>query len=82
MKGVSSQKIKRAKTTLSFSKLIAHEMQLTIKEAFGVSMVQQYEKYLGRPSFIGQKKDSFANIKQWIWKKIARMRSKALDSNG
>ena len=46
-------------------------MQLLIKDAIGVHVVQHYEKYLGLPSFIGRKKkDNFANIKQWIWKTL------------
>lgn len=37
---------------------------MQIKDALGVFVVQQYEKYLSLPSFIGRKKnDSFANIK-------------------
>ena len=44
MKGASGKKINRAKTALFFNKLTAHEMQLTIKEALGVPVVQQYEK--------------------------------------
>ena len=58
------QKINRAKTTLFFSKSTNLDMQLSIKEALGVPVVQHYEKYLGLPSFIDKKKkDSFANIK-------------------
>lgn len=53
MKGALGQKINRAKIALFFSKSMTHEMQLTIKEALKVPVVQQYEKYLGRPSFIG-----------------------------
>lgn len=82
MKGASGKKINRAKTALFFNKLTAHEMQLTIKEALGVPVVQQYKKQLGRPSFIGQKKDSFANIKHWVWKKLQRCEAKLLTQAG
>ena len=64
---VSSQMINKTKTTLFFSKSTNHDMQLLIKDALGVLVVQHYEMYLGLPSFIGrEKKDSFANIKQQI----------------
>ncbi|XP_050256732.1 uncharacterized mitochondrial protein AtMg00310-like [Quercus robur] len=54
-------------------------MQTPIKEALGVPMVQQYEKYLGLPSFIGRKKkDSFDNIKQRVWKKLQGWEGKLL----
>lgn len=32
-------------------------VQDAIKDAIGVPIVQQYEKYLGLPSFIGRKKE-------------------------
>ncbi|XP_075659023.1 uncharacterized protein LOC142628871 [Castanea sativa] len=60
----SGQKINRAKTTLFFSKSTNPDMQLSIKEALGVLVVQHYEKYLGIPPFIDRKKkDSLTNIK-------------------
>ena len=58
-------------------------MQLSIKETFGVLVVYQYEKYLGFLSFIGRKKkDSFANIKQWIWKTLQGWEAKLLTQAG
>ena len=58
-------------------------MQNTIKTAFGVQVVQQYEKYLGLPSFIGRKKkDSFDNIKQRVWKKLQGLEGKLLSQAG
>ena len=75
----SSQMINRTKTTLFFSKSTYHDMQLLIKDAIRVLMVQHYEKYLRLPSFIGKKKkDSFANIKQWIWKNLQGWEAKLL----
>ena len=68
--GASGQQINRDKTTLFFSKSTPQAMQNTIKTALGVLVVQQYEKYLSLPSFIGRrKKESFDNIKQRVWKK-------------
>ena len=58
-------------------------MQNTIKTAFGVPVVQQYEKYLGLPSFIGRrKKESFDNIKQRVWKKLQGWEGKLLSQAG
>ena len=54
-------------------------MQDSIKVALGVQVVQQYEKYLGLPSFIGRgKKASFDNIKQRVWKKLQGWEGKLL----
>ena len=50
------QQVNRDKTTLFFSKSTTQDMQDSIKEANRVPVVQQYEKYLGLPSFIGWKK--------------------------
>lgn len=75
----SEQQINREKTTLFFSKSTPHGMQEAIKNALGVPVVQQYEKYLGLPSFIGQnKKASFDNIKQRVWKEIQEWEGKLL----
>ena len=58
-------------------------MQNTIKTALGVPVVQQYEKYLGLPSFIGRrKKESFDNIKQRVWKKLQGWEGKLLSQAG
>ena len=68
----SGQQINRTKTTLFFSKSTFEEMQTSIKNMLGVSVIQQYEKYLGLPSLVGQKKkESFTHIKQQVWKKLA-----------
>ena len=56
---------------------------LLIKNALGVEVVQQYEKYLGLPSFVGRnKKASFDNIKQRIWKKLQGWEGKLLSQAG
>ena len=52
----SGQQINQDKITLFFSKSTTPNMQESIKQALGVPMVQQYEKYLGLPSFIRRKK--------------------------
>ena len=79
----SGQQINRAKTTLFFSKSTSHEMQESIKDALEVPVVQQYEKYLGLPSFIGRKKkESFDNIKQRVWNKLQGWEGKLLFQAG
>lgn len=40
-------------TTLFFSKATPIKVQDSIKKKFGVSKINQYEKYLGVPSFVG-----------------------------
>ena len=58
-------------------------MQDSIKVALRVQVVQQYEKYLGLPSFIGRgKKASFDNIKQRVWKKLQGWEGKLLSQAG
>ena len=79
----SGQQINRDKTTLFFSKSTSPDMQESIKQALGVSVVQQYEKYLGLPSFIGRKKkEGFDNIKQRVWKKLQGWEGKLLSQVG
>ena len=75
------QQINREKTTIFFSKSTSQAMQNTIKAALGVPVVQQYEKCLGLPSFIGRKKkESFDNIKQRVWKKLQGWEGKFISS--
>ena len=79
----SGQQINRAKTTLFFSKSTSEEVQGVIKDMLGVNVVRQYEKYLGLPSLVGQrKKESFTHIKQQVWKKIQGWEAKLLSQAG
>ena len=58
-------------------------MQVHIKDALGVAVVQQYDKYLGLPFFVGRnKKASFDNIKQQVWKKLQGWEGKLLSQVG
>ena len=53
------------------------------KNALEVSVVQQYEKYLELPSFIGRKKkERFDNIKHRVWKKLQGWERKLLFQAG
>ena len=75
----SGQQINRDKTMQFFSKSTSQGVQDAIKDALGVLVVQQYEKYLGLPSFIGRKKkENFDNIKQQVWKKLQGWEGKLL----
>ena len=79
----SDQQINRARTTLFFSKSTSADMQNRIKDMVGVTVVQQYEKYLGLPSLVGRnKKESFTHIKQQIWMKLHGWESKLLSQAG
>ena len=79
----SRQQINCLKTTLFFSKSTSQAMQDSIKVALRVQVVQQYENYLGLPSFIGRgKKVSFDNIKQRVWKKLQGWEWKLLSQAG
>lgn len=54
-----------------------------IKEALGVPEIRNYEKYLGLPSLIGQrKKASFDYIKEKVWQKLQGWEEKLLSSAG
>ena len=79
----SDQQINRARTTLFFSKSTSADMQNRIKDMVGVTVVQQYEKFLGLPSLVGRnKKESFTHIKQQIWMKLQGWESKLLSQAG
>ena len=79
----SDQQINRARTTLFFSKSTSADMQNRIKDMVGVTVVQQYEKFLGLLSLVGRnKKESFTHIKQQIWMKLQGWESKLLSQAG
>ena len=79
----SGQQINRTKTTLFFSKSTTEEVQTSIKNMLGVSVIQKYEKYVGLPSLVGQKKkESFTHIKQQVWKILADWEAKLLSQVG
>ena len=81
--GASGQKINRSKTNLFFSKSTPQDMQDVIKQTLGVSVIHQYESYLGLPSFIGRsKKDSFAKIKQQVRKRLQGWEGNLLSQMG
>ena len=67
----SGQQINKNKTTIFFSKSTSEANRIQIKDALGIVEINQYEKYLGLPSFVGRKKkQSFEFIKEKVWKKL------------
>ena len=75
----SGQQINKNKTTIFFSKFTSEDMRNHIKQALGVPEINQYEKYLGLPSFVGKrKKTSFNFIKENVWRKLQGWKEKLL----
>lgn len=63
--------INKEKTTLFFSKNTDEQTQEAIKVSLNVPAVQNYEKYLGLPSFISrEKKACFTNVKERVWARM------------
>ena len=50
------QQTNKNKTTIVFSKSTTEASRNQIKDALGIVEINQYEKYLGLPSFVGRKK--------------------------
>ena len=79
----SGQKVNKSKTIIFFSKATNVEAKRAIKEAWGVSEITHYERYLGLPSFVGKgKKASFNYIKEKVWRKLQGWEGKLLSQAG
>ena len=79
----TGQQINRAKTSLFFSKSTPQHVQEAIKDSIGFQVVHQYEKYLGLLALVGRnKKESFDNIKQKVWKKLQGWEGQLLSQAG
>ena len=79
----SGQKVNKSKTIIFFSKATNVEAKRAIKEAWGVSEIMHYERYLGLPSFLGKgKKASFNYIKEKVWRKLQGWEGKLLSQAG
>ena len=67
---VLGQKLNKDKTSLFFSKSTSVEMQNQIMGDLGVTVLKQYEEYLGLPAMVGRnKRASFDHLKQRVWKR-------------
>lgn len=68
---VLGQKLNKDKTSLFFSKSSSVEMQNQIMGDLGVTILKQYEEYLGLPAMVGRnKRASFDHLKQRVWKRL------------
>ena len=68
---VLGQKLNKDKTSLFFSKSTFVEMQNQIMGDLGVTVLKQYEEYLGLPAMVGRnKRASFDHLKQRVWKRL------------
>ncbi|KAJ0045278.1 hypothetical protein Pint_05294 [Pistacia integerrima] len=58
-------------------------VQEGIKQMWGNSDVQQYEKYLGLPPIVGRSRaNAFRSIKQRVWQKLQAWKEKLLSQGG
>ena len=68
---VLGQKLNKDKSSLFFSKSTSVEMQNQIMGDLGVTVLKQYEEYLGLPAMVGRnKRASFDHLKQRVWKRL------------
>jgi hypothetical protein len=75
----SGQQVNRQKTTLFFSNSTPQHIKDSIQAMLGVPVIQQYERYLGLPSFVGRAKySSFAQIKERVWSKLKGWKEKLI----
>ncbi|GAU40243.1 hypothetical protein TSUD_219530 [Trifolium subterraneum] len=79
----SGQEINLSKSEVFFSRNISKEAQKDLPRLMGVRHVLGTGTYLGLPSLVGRsKKNTFAYIKDRIWKKINSWRSRPMAKAG
>jgi hypothetical protein len=85
----SGQEVNLAKSEVFFSRNLSKAGQEDLARIMGVRHVLGTSTYLGLPSMIGRrnmigrrKKDTFAYVKDIIWKKINSLRSRPLSKVG
>ncbi|KAK9998718.1 hypothetical protein SO802_018321 [Lithocarpus litseifolius] len=79
----SGEKVNTEKTTAFFSRNTSEEVKESLRVLLNVPIIQDYEKYLGLPSFVGrQKKACFTKIKECIWAKMQGWKEKLLSQAG
>ena len=77
------QKLNREKTTVFFSKATTEDRRVELVDFLGVSEVREYEKYLGLPAVVGQKKKESLNyIKERVWHKLQGWKERLLSQAG
>ena len=71
------------KTTICFSKNVEEDTKNAIQARLNIPEIKEFEKYLGMPSFVGRnKKASFSNIKERVWRVIQGWGEKMLSQAG
>jgi hypothetical protein len=79
----SGQEINMTKSEVFFSRNISMAAQEDLSRIMGVRHVPGTGNYLGLPSMIGRKKkETFAYVKDQIWKRINSWRGRALSKEG
>ncbi|KAF5454504.1 hypothetical protein F2P56_024162 [Juglans regia] len=79
----SGQVINRNKTGLVFSSNVQQSTKEDLLNFWGVEQSQEYEKYLGLPSFVGRSKTrAFSEIKHRVWRKLQGWKEKVLSAGG
>jgi hypothetical protein len=79
----SRQEINLSKSEVFFSRNISRAAQEDLSNLMGVRHVMGTGTYLGMPSMVGKsKKETFAYIKDRIWRKINSWRSRPLSKAG
>jgi ribonuclease HI len=79
----SGQEINLSKSEVFFSRNMSRAAQEDLSNIMGVKQVLGTGTYLGLPSMVGRsKKDTFAYIKDRIWKRINGWRSRPLSRAG
>jgi hypothetical protein len=79
----SGQEINMTKSEVFFSRNISMAAQEDLSRIIGVRHVLGTGNYLGLPSMIGRKKkETFAYVKDRIWKRINSWRGRALSKAG
>ena len=80
---LSGQKLNKKKTTLFFSKSTPMDVQSEIMTELGVTELKQYEAYLGLSALVGRnKRASFDQLKQRVWKRLQGWEGKLLSQAG
>jgi hypothetical protein len=79
----SGQEINLSKSEVFFSRNLSRAAQEDLSNIMGVKHVMGTGTYLGLPSMVGRsKKETFAYIKDRIWKRINRWRSRPMSRAG